>query len=729
MKPAPHLLTCLIGLAVPMVGLAQPTITVQPQSQTNVVGTDATFTVTASGTMPLAYQWQWGVSGYFYDRTDCTNTTLVLTNVGSSDALDYRVTVTNVDGAITSDVATLTVIVPPTNVRVTPTNSSVSLGANVTMRVTAGGTPPLGYQWCVNGTALSGQTKNPLSLTNVQSVNAGAYAVVVTNAAGAVTSAPVNLTVDTTFTKITSGAIVTDRGFFPCSSWADYDNDGFLDLLVGNFAPGNFLYHNNRDGTFSRINTAPIATDPEHTIRCAWADYDNDGLLDFVAFNGSANYLEANALYHNNGGGTFSRMAAGAVGVLASAQGNCHGGTWGDFNHDGLLDLLVVDWSGKVVLYQNNPDGRFTKVVGDPLVNFGYQSTGCAWADFDNDGWIDVFIAGFAGGPNRLFHNDGHGAFIAITGRVPSSDTASSDGIAWGDYDNDGYLDLFVTDPDSGGNRLYRNKGDGTFQRITSGAIVADRKGSTGCAWGDYDNDGFLDLFVVNGFAGSQDNLLYHNNGDGTFSKITSGSPVNDGGTSFGVGWGDYDNDGFLDLFVANSNGPGGSLVQTNFLYRNNGNSNAWIRIKCVGTASNRAGFGAKVRVRATIAGQSRWQMRQIDGGDGTSGGSLEAHFGLGDATIIDTVRIEWPSGIVQELHDVAPKQFLTVTEPTRLQSRGAGVLRIQSWKGMAFEVQASTDLNQWSPLTTVTNLAGTLEFTDPDTANSFRRFYRTVVR
>jgi hypothetical protein len=709
-----------------MLSPAQPTITVQPQSQTNLVGTGATFTVVATGIEPLAYQWQmYGGFPDFYDLTDRTNATLVLTNVGSSDAGDYRVIVTNADGAITSDVAHLTVLLPPVITK-QPANASVSLGANLTMRVTAGGAPPLGYQWRVNGTALSGQTKNPLSLTNVQSVDAGAYAVVVTNVAGAVTSAPANLTVDTTFTKITSGAIVTDRGDFPCSSWADYDNDGFLDLLVGHFATGNFLYHNNRDGTFSRINTAPIATDPEHTIRCAWADYDNDGLLDFVAFNGSAQYPgeEANALYRNNGDGTFSRMTAATVGELASDKTSCHGGAWGDFNHDGLLDLLVVNWSRNVVLYRNNPDGRFTKVVGDPLVKFGSQSTGCAWADFDNDGWIDVFIAGFWGGPNGLFRNDRHGAFIPITGRVPSSDTASSDGVAWGDYDNDGYLDLFVTNPDSEGNRLYRNKGDGTFQRITSGVIVADRKGSTGCAWGDYDNDGFLDLFVVNGFNGSQDNLLYHNNGDGTFSKITRGSPVNDGGTSFGVGWGDYDNDGFLDLFVGNGIGPG-----ENFLYRNNGNSNAWIRIKCVGTASNRTGFGAKVRVHATIGGQSRWQMRQIDGGDGTCGGSLEADFGLGDSTIIDTLRIEWPSGIVQELHDVAPKQFLTITEPARLQALGAGVLRIQSWKGMAFEVQASTNLDQWSSITTVTNLTGTLEFRDPDTANPLRRFYRTVFR
>ena len=115
--------------------------------------------------------------------------------------------------------------------------------------------------------------------------------------------------------------------------------------------------------------------------------------------------------------------------------------------------------------------------------------------------------------------------------------------------------------------------------------------------------------------------------------------------------------------------------------------------------------------------------------GDGVGNGTLTAHFGLGDATIIDTMRIEWPSGIVQELHDVAAKQSLTVTEPARRQALGAGVLRIQSWKGMAFEVQASTDLKQWSPVTTVTNLTGTLEFTDPTTGNHLQRFYRTVLR
>ena len=131
-------------------------------------------------------------------------------------------------------------------------------------------------------------------------------------------------------------------------------------------------------------------------------------------------------------------------------------------------------------------------------------------------------------------------------------------------------------------------------------------------------------------------------------------------------------------------------------------------------------------RCQATINGKPVEQLREMTVGDGRSGQTLLAHFGLGDATIIDTLRIEWPSGIVQEFHDVAPKQFLTLTEPAQLQTLRTGVLRIQSWKGMAFEMQASSDLKQWSPVTTVTDLTGTLEFTDPDAENPSRRFYRT---
>ena len=152
------------------------------------------------------------------------------------------------------------------------------------------------------------------------------------------------------------------------------------------------------------------------------------------------------------------------------------------------------------------------------------------------------------------------------------------------------------------------------------------------------------------------------------------------------------------------------------------------LHVRLVGTVSNRSAIGAKVRVKATIQGKTFWQLREISGGSGyCSQNDLRAHFGLGNATNVEVVRIEWPSGIVQELRDVPAKQTLTVTEPARLQVLELASFRIQSWKGQAFEVQISTDLKQWSPVTTVTNLTGTLEFIDSNAAQSACCFYRSV--
>ena len=199
------------------------------------------------------------------------------------------------------------------------------------------------------------------------------------------------------------------------------------------------------------------------------------------------------------------------------------------------------------------------------------------------------------------------------------------------------------------------NIGGGNFSEITSGDVVTDGGYSYGCAWGDYDNDGDLDLFVANW--NNENNFLYANNGDGTFTKVTSGDVVTDGGSSWGCTWGDYDNDGDLDLFVANYSN------QNNFLYANNGNSNNWINIECTGVASNVSAIGSKVKVNATIGGDSVWQLREISGGT-SSQESLNAEFGLGDATVIDEVQVIWPSGQTQVLPTVTPNQFLTITEP-----------------------------------------------------------------
>jgi hypothetical protein len=347
-------------------------------------------------------------------------------------------------------------------------------------------------------------------------------------------------------------------------------------------------------------------------------------------------------------------------------------------------------------------------------------------------------------GNNSLFHNNGNGTFTKVTtGSIVTDGGHHSGGCAWGDYDNDGFLDLFVANGTFSGsenNFLYHNNGNGTFTRITNGTVATDTGKSISCAWGDYDNDGFLDLFVTNeggpGVFPTVVNFLYHNNGDGTFTKVTTGSLANEYSDSFGCSWADYDNDGFLDLFVARGDDRG------NYLYHNNGNTNGWISVKPVGRVSNRSAIGAKVRVEAVIGGVRRRQLREISGGNGCNGQSaLWANFGLGDATNIDLVRIEWPSGIVQTWTNVAVRQSLTVVEHQQPGATNApsftsvsrvtnGVvnLSISGDTGLLYLFEASTNLVNWSWLGVRSNANGTVQFTDLTATNYANRFYRVSV-
>jgi hypothetical protein len=532
----------------------------------------------------------------------------------------------------------------------------------------------------------------------------------------------------TTFTKITTGAIVTDLGFSAGCAWGDYNNDGYLDLFVGNQqGTANYLYRNNGDGTFMKITTGNIITDGGSSVGCMWADFDNDGFLDLFVANGGGGSPGPNLLYHNNGDGTFRKITSGAV-VTDRIQS--FNGAWGDYNNDGYLDLFVGDNGGNAnALYRNNGNGTFTKITSGSIVNEGGACVPSAWADYNNDGFLDLFVGNGAGN-NFLYRNKGDGTFVKITSGSPVNEGGAV-GCSWGDYDNDGFLDLFVSNGGIGSptnNFLYHNQRDGTFVKVTSGSIVTDVGNFVHCAWGDYDNDGFLDLFVCRQLG--QNNSLYHNNGDGTFTRITQGSLVNDGGNSVACAWVDYDNDGFLDLFV--TNGAFGNVSQHNFLYRNNGNSNNWIKIKLVGTVSNRSAIGAKVRIKATIGGKTVWQLREISSGG--EGQNLLAHFGLGNATNIDIVRIEWPSRFVQEMKAVAVKQFLTVTEPSQLKPGavlpdGSFQLSLTGGIGLSYDIQTSSDLVGWSFLATVTNTSRTMSVIDTTATNGTQRFYRAVSR
>ena len=530
-------------------------------------------------------------------------------------------------------------------------------------------TPPLSYQWRFNGADLSGQTNATLSLTNIQVTDAGAYTALATDASGTIESKPWVVQVDPTFTKITGANIVSVSGFG--SAWADYDRDGFPDLFIGTTVGNptgnspNQLYRNRQDGTFELV---PAATFPADIggISAGWADYDNDGFLDlFVSKTG------ADALYHNNTNGTFTKIQNAAT--MENAAG--WASPWADFNNDGLVDLFIANESSPNALFQNTGSGTFLKITNwTPTATLFSQ--GAAWGDYDNDGLPDLVVANYLGNRNLLYHNEGSGRFTSISNSSVLSTPAESSVPVWGDYDNDGYLDLFIGTPRTASSGLFHNNRDGTFTLVTNSPVTSDLGSSQGAAWGDYDNDGHLDLLV----AGTR---LYRNNGDGTLTRITSGSLANEGSSRRTCAWTDYNRDGFLDAWVARTSG------NLNGLYKNNGNSNAWLVVQCEGRLSNRAAIGAKVRVRATIGGKEVWQMRQIGSSE------LTAYFGLGDATNVQVVRVEWPSGIVQQLTNIAAKQFLTVLEPDA---------RITP---MAQEVQAGEDVT----FTLTTTLTPPVEF------------------
>lgn len=530
-----------------------------------------------------------------------------------------------------------------------------------------------------------------------------------------------------TFTKITTGSVVTDIGASWAAAWADYDGDGFLDLFVTHGgSSSNLLYHNNGDGTFSRVLTGTLVQDQGDFHGCAWLDLNNDGYPDLaVVSDGSGNFL-----YQNNGDGSFKKLSNNGFAVPSAMSSSVI--CWGDFDLDGYLDCFVGGWNNtKSTFYRNLGNSSFLKVVGGPVGAEADNAAGASSVDYNGDGLPDLFVSNFQAGGNLLYRNGGSAGLVKMTSTNVGSIITDADragGCAWGDYDNDGYPDVYITslgEPAQPG-WLYHNNGDGTFTRVTdpkTGSILTNVTKGAGCAWADYDNDGYLDLFVAR--IGLR-NLLYHNNGDGTFTDIETGAPVEDNGSginSWSVAWADYNNDGFLDLIVVNG-GAAVSLQQKNFLYRNDGNSNGWIDVRCEGTASNRSAIGAKVQVKAVIAGKEVSQLRELSQGGGWSSSPLNAHFGLGDATNITTIRVEWPSGTVQTVENVRPNQFLVLKEPVRLSIGSSGHVNVRSWPRQAFQIQTSTNLLQWSDGPSLTNLTRSLEFdTLPETGQA--RFYR----
>jgi hypothetical protein len=381
---------------------------------------------------------------------------------------------------------------------------------------------------------------------------------------------------------------------------------------------------------------------------CTWGDYDNDGFLDlFVSNDGGRNFL-----YHNEGGTSFTRVFTGPI---AQDAGNCYGTAWVDYDNDGWLDLFVArHTNADNLLYHNLGDGTFEKITEGDIVHDGGYSVSASPGDYDDDGCVDLFVGNVNDQDNLLYCNNCDGTFAKIIDSPITTDDGFSGSSNWVDYDNDQDLDLFVANVGED-NFLYRNDGGGTFTKILTSVIVTEGDVHDS-SWADLENDGDMDLYM--GIVDAN-HRLYRNNGDGIFIPVSGVPVVEDSSSEIGI-WGDYDNDGDLDLFVTS---PG---LGKNFLYRNETVGNHWINIRLVGTASNWSAIGARVTVGATINGVLVRQIREVSGSTGGFGqDSLNVEFGLGDAAIIDSIVIEWPSGIVQVLKSVTVDQFMKIREPS----------------------------------------------------------------
>lgn len=463
------------------------------------------------------------------------------------------------------------------------------------------------------------------------------------------------------FVRQTSGPLVADSGLSRGVSLVDYDADGWLDIYVCNSAGGaefNRLYHNNGDGTFAAVEGHPLVTFAQNTDCASWADYDNDGDLD-VYLSTWVNQL--NRMYENIGGGDFVQITGTPPTSLATYSDYA---SWSDWDRDGDLDLYVG--RGFVVmdnlLYTNNGDGTFSPLTGTAVSIPAQRSHAGGWADFNGDQNPDLLVVNASNQNNELYLGDGNNGFTALTGDPIVSDGSFSLRSALGDYDNDGDIDVFVSNGLGQLNLLYDNQGDASFIRVLTGDIVTDLEFTNSATWADFDNDGDLDLLACNGFGAlNSTNFLYWNNGDGTFARDFSDPLATDTGWAMGVAVGDIDHDGDLDVLV----GKGLNNAEPNPIYENQGNLNHWLSVALVGVESNRNGIGARVHAVATVFGQALRQLREITDISSFGHNGLTAWFGLGDTAMVDSLIITWPSGRTSILENVAADQMLTVVECT----------------------------------------------------------------
>ena len=505
-------------------------------------------------------------------------------------------------------------------------------------------------------------------------------------------------------------------------TFIDYDNDGDIDIYVvteyHGEGQGNRLFENQGDRMF--VDVAELrGVDNDNALGrgASWGDYDNDGDMDLAISNlpptDRSTHIPT-TLYKNllkeTGEPNFQNVTREAQlfrkgnenDLEIGGIGNTGAGiAWADYDNDGDLDLYwkCADFDVENALFRNNGDGTFTDVTeetGTGVLEFVLEanSQGApSWTDANHDGYVDLLVTN-EGDKKILFLNDQEGSFKNITSsfRPPSGvvflNPGNANGACIGDIDNDGDMDVFLPTSDQA-NRLYisllKDTGQLSYKDITLTSGVSNKSGARGCAMGDFDNDGLIDIYVNNGVLADtlindvidipifvqfyiaiepDVNKLFRNNGDLTFSDLAWRSRASGYGVGSGVGTADLDEDGFLDIFFTNRTFyTGGEQItksDRNYLLFNRGNRNNWLTVNLVGEESNTNGYGAKV----TLASDDLTQYREATSAHGyNSGNDPRMHFGLGKKSSVDFIEVIWPSGKKTKLVNPSINQTVTIKE------------------------------------------------------------------
>jgi hypothetical protein len=492
---------------------------------------------------------------------------------------------------------------------------------------------------------------------------------------------------------------LTARGPNPAggSVFDDFDGDGLPDLFTTalDATRGASLFLNRGGVTFEDRSIPAGLAEQVYARNAVAADYDNDGDLDVLLLRGAGEAPLRLSLLANRGDGRFEdvTLASGLAEPIATGSA-----AWGDYDDDGRLDLFVCgeftpsgggagaappDPRNRCRLYHNRGDGTFVDVAGVAGVLNERCAQGAAWGDYDDDGRLDLYVSNREG-PGRLYHNEGDGTF---RDRAPALGvTGPSDGSAcwfW-DYDNDGRLDLYVGDGrasladiaaaalgrptgDAGHPRLYRNLGTDGFREVARDVGLDLPLAAIGCNFADLDNDGFLDIYVGNGgrsVSGLVPNRMFWNQGGRRFVDVTTSSGTGSLLKGNSVSFADWDADGDLDLFVESGGVVPGDPSQ-NLLYRNPGHGRHCLKLSLVGTRTNRAAIGARIRVDVTSPDGRIRSIHRTVGTNSTSGGNgLVESIGLLDATRVATLTVRWPtSRTTQTFRDLDADQVIEIVE------------------------------------------------------------------